>query len=339
MVRLNKIYTRTGDDGTTGARHRRAPAEIRPAGRGLWHGRRDQRHDRAGAPAHRRRASRARRDAGAHPERPVRPRRRPLHARRGKPLRLRAAAHHRRPGRAARGARSTRSTPRCSRCSSFVLPGGIAGRRRPASGPHRQPARRAPDGASSRRRRARPSARRRCATSTGSPTSCSSPSRARQRQGRRATCSGCRARTADGGRHVPAAPRPASRSGTSRRAHVTGLILLVTTLVWLATWSGLIAGRRRPRGADRRRDPGRALSATRRCRPARPDPGAADAGHHHRSCTPACCTSSATCCSCRSSATMSRTRWAMPRFLVFYLACGAAGALPTPSWTRLASSR
>ena len=28
MVKLNKIYTRTGDDGTTGPRHRRAPAEI-----------------------------------------------------------------------------------------------------------------------------------------------------------------------------------------------------------------------------------------------------------------------------------------------------------------------
>ena len=42
MVVLNRIYTRTGDEGTTGARHRRAASEIGSAHRGLWHGRRGQ---------------------------------------------------------------------------------------------------------------------------------------------------------------------------------------------------------------------------------------------------------------------------------------------------------
>ena len=49
MVKLNKIYTRTGDDGTTALGTGRSRREIRSARRGLWHGRRDQRDHRARA--------------------------------------------------------------------------------------------------------------------------------------------------------------------------------------------------------------------------------------------------------------------------------------------------
>ena len=45
------------------------------------------------------------------------------------------------------------------------------------------------------------------------------------------------------------------------------------------------------------------------------------------SCTAAGCTSSATCCTCGSSATTSRTGFGHGRFLFFYLLCGAAAAL------------
>ena len=37
MVVLNKIYTKTGDDGTTALGTGERQAEIRPSGRGLWH--------------------------------------------------------------------------------------------------------------------------------------------------------------------------------------------------------------------------------------------------------------------------------------------------------------
>ena len=67
-----------GRQGHDGARHRRAPAEIRSAHRGLRHRRRDQCLPRPRPPAHRRACGR--RDARAHPERPLRPRRRPRDA-------------------------------------------------------------------------------------------------------------------------------------------------------------------------------------------------------------------------------------------------------------------
>ena len=67
-----------------GARGRRTAAEIRSAHRGIRHSRRDQCLPRHGAAAHAR--PRGRRHAGAHPERPLRPRRRSCDRRHGKPL-------------------------------------------------------------------------------------------------------------------------------------------------------------------------------------------------------------------------------------------------------------
>ena len=83
MVVLNRIYTRIGRRRHDIARLRRAAQEIRSAGRGLWHARRGQCRDRHRAAAYRRRR-RARRHAGAHPERHLRCRGRSLHSRRRK---------------------------------------------------------------------------------------------------------------------------------------------------------------------------------------------------------------------------------------------------------------
>ena len=111
MVKLNKIYTRTGDDGTTGLGTRRAAQEIRSCAsrptapsmrsmpRSVWCG-----CTLAGRAV--RSMPRCR-----DPERSVRRRRRFVHARQGQRSGRRAAYGHAGAGRVARRAKSTGSTP------------------------------------------------------------------------------------------------------------------------------------------------------------------------------------------------------------------------------------
>ena len=215
-VHLTRIYTKTGDAGTTSARQQRAgrrrpirgsprtptstSATPRSASRSPWAARR-----------------RAADGADDRPERPVRRRRRPVQ-----------------PDRAA-----TRSTRRCgsprststrlegwcdefnarlAKLDSFILPGGTAGRGAAARGPHGRPARRARGVGAGRRTTRTAPARCRQSTSTGSPTCCSS---CPERRTRTATCNGCRAASAD--RRRPAPRRGlGSRPGRHHRAAGAG---------------------------------------------------------------------------------------------------------------------
>ncbi len=158
MVRLNKIYTRTGDAGETGLGSGERRAEIRRARRRLWRGRRAQLRDRPGAAAHARQpGSRPHRaHAGARAERSVRPRRRSLRAALGRRDR-RACA--RRPRRRWRwSAPSTISTPSFSRSGPSCC---RAARRRPPRCIRRARSAGAPSGRSCCWRARRRSARRR----------------------------------------------------------------------------------------------------------------------------------------------------------------------------------
>ena len=190
MVRLTRIYTKTGDAGQThlgrhepGRQDRPAPGRLRRRGRGQQRPRR-----RAGA---RRAGAGDRRPAAQHPERPVRRRRRPVHPGHRRPG-VPAAAGDRRLHRAARGGlrrvqrgaaeadqlhparRHGRPRRCCTRRGSS--PGGPSA----ACGPCWPPTPSAPT--------PRPPA-----TSTGSRTCCSSW---RGRRTRAATCCGSPARTA-----------------------------------------------------------------------------------------------------------------------------------------------
>ena len=90
MVVLNKIYTRTGDDGTTalGTGERRKKYDLRIAAYGTL----DETNAVIGiARLHTAERCRARSGAVAHPERSVRRRRRSHHARQGQGAGRRAA--------------------------------------------------------------------------------------------------------------------------------------------------------------------------------------------------------------------------------------------------------
>ena len=122
MVTLNQIYTRTGDGGTTRLATGEPVLQDRSAGRGLRRGRRDQRANRPGADCTLRRRG-ARSDPGAHPERPVRPRRGPGHAR--PPPTRRSAALRILDSQVARlEAEIDALNGELGRLTSFVLPGG-----------------------------------------------------------------------------------------------------------------------------------------------------------------------------------------------------------------------
>ena len=141
MVILSQIYTRGGDQGRTSLGDGTRVAKHAGPRRRLRHGGRGQRHDRAGAPAH---GGRRRRDARADPERPVRPRRRSVPARQTistmpKALRIRESQVERLEHEI--DAMNAELQP----LTSFVLPGGSAGRGLPASRPHRDATRRAAD--------------------------------------------------------------------------------------------------------------------------------------------------------------------------------------------------
>ena len=124
MVVLNKIYTKTGDDGTTalGTGERRPKYDLRIEAYGTV----DETNAAVGLARTElgRRIRRARRHARPHPERPLRPRRRACDPRRRHAEGLRAAAHRRRRRPSASSTTSTASTCDLKPLRSFVLPGG-----------------------------------------------------------------------------------------------------------------------------------------------------------------------------------------------------------------------
>ena len=116
MVILNKIYTKTGDDGTTalGTGERRPKHDLRIDAYGTV----DEANAAIGMARRSSAADFAELDAmlGKHPERPLRPRRRARDPRRRQAEELRAAAHRRFAGRAHR-ARHRPAQRRLRRCA------------------------------------------------------------------------------------------------------------------------------------------------------------------------------------------------------------------------------
>ena len=171
MVVLNRIYTRTGDDGTTalGTGARRKKYDLRVAAYGTV----DEVNAVIGlVRLHTRGRCRARWRARPHPERPVRRRGRPVSRRKG-PGR-RAAHRHGCPGGLARG---RNRPPQCGAAAAEIL---HPARRQPgvrlsASRPHGLPARRAHHGRTQGPARARVSRSLRSNTSTAYRIICSSP--------------------------------------------------------------------------------------------------------------------------------------------------------------------
>ena len=125
MVNLTRIYTRTGDDGTTRAGRQSQVTKTDPGWRRTPTWTRRTRHRRRARP---RRPGRGRRGgAGEGPERPVRRRCRPRATRSRPDPAYPPAADH--PRSTSNGSRRT-ATPTTSGCEplrSFVLPGGTPG--------------------------------------------------------------------------------------------------------------------------------------------------------------------------------------------------------------------
>ena len=156
MVTLSQIYTRGGDQGRTSLGDGTRVAKH--AGRVAAYGTVDEANAAIGL-ARLHTAGRAGRHAGPDPERPVRPRRRSVPARRrfddGKALRMGETQVERLEREI--DAMNAELQP----LSSFVLPGGSAGCGLPASRPHRDPAQ--PNGWSASWPRPKPSIPRRSA--------------------------------------------------------------------------------------------------------------------------------------------------------------------------------
>ena len=161
---------------------------------------------------------RTRRDAGAHPERPLRPRRRSLHARHAarssttSRLRIVAGA-----GRSARE-RDRRAERRARAAALLRAARRLAGGGGAASGPHGLPPGRAADGRARRRRRARRSATPALRYINRLSDFLFVASRARQCATAPATCSGCPARTADAFRDGEAVSVAATHDRCSSRS-------------------------------------------------------------------------------------------------------------------------
>ena len=196
-VKLDRIYTRGGDPGKTslGRGTRVDKHDIRVDAYGTV----DETNSTVGLaarhrPHHSRRpqASRCRRHAGAHPERPVRSRRRPLHARR-REKRGEGACASWRPQVERLEREIDAMNAELAPLKSFILPGGSAA----AACLHlaRTVSRRAERGMTPAGGRARRSIRRRSSTSTASPTICSCWRASSTTMARRMCC-GYRERTA-----------------------------------------------------------------------------------------------------------------------------------------------
>ena len=218
MVVLNRIYTRTGDDGSTalGTGERRPKYDLRVAAYGTV----DEvnaviglaRLHAAGHPA-------LDAHAGADPERPFRRRGRSVHARQGQGPGRGAARCHRCPGRMARAA--DRPAQRGAFAAALVHPAGRQrGRGLSASRPHGLPAGRAPDrraqGQAGRKRHAR----RRSNMSIGCRISSSSPPASPTTRAP-PTSFGCRAGIAEQIRHgVPALRRQSVQAAGQAARHL-----------------------------------------------------------------------------------------------------------------------
>ena len=340
MVVLNRIYTRTGDDGTTslGTGERRKKYDLRIAAYGTL----DEVNAAIGL-------------ARLHTADDA-----PLDAMLARiqndlfdveaDLCLPAEGAGRRapdasPTRRWRGsrARSTGSMPICA--AAVVHPAGRQRRRGlSASRAHGLPPRRADDG---RAQRQAGRGRHAGGAQIRQPA-VRFPVRRRppcQRQGRDATCCGCRARTGESDRlpHAirPEPPRNAGQASDRLHPHLDrdlrdGDAALRRQSVHAADQAGgdLVPDRGQSRACSCTRPAQSMLALERIDRHLRPDPGRALLATWPRA-VPASRTSltlitymflhagwmhlSATCCSCGCSATMSRTRSAACRFLVFYL--------------------
>ena len=198
MVNLTRIYTRTGDDGTTGYGGRGPHQQERPPPRGLRRLRRGRRVPRCGAGVRRPdRRRRGRADPGA--ERPLRRRCGPLHPVADRPG-VPAAAGRAGPGRRRSSARSTASTPTSSRCGRSSSP---AVRRLPPTCTSPAPSYAGPSGrpgAASRRTGHSEPADREVPEPALGPAVRPGPATPTARP---ATCSGCPAPTAEGACGVP----------------------------------------------------------------------------------------------------------------------------------------
>ncbi len=260
--------------------------------------------------------------ARAHPERPLRPRRRSVRAR------ARRAKRDREPLRISE-AQVKRLEEEIDEMNAELRPlalvraaGRLAGGGGAARGAHRVPPRRAPDGRACGGSPTSPSARRRSSTSIACPTFCSSPA-ATSTTAARATCFGSPGRTGSLERLRLCSNSEASRqcSFPSRDdnslksipfQYVTVSLIALNVLVFMLEVRGLDQSA----VSELRRHAQRAVRRDVLVGPAHgPLPTAVAVRRRARRCSPTCSSTptsftwSSTCCSSGCSATTSRTPW------------------------------